>query len=57
MAVRISWRAFLARIILGDAPEPAARYAACAAALMCEGFGAVAPIPTSNQVLHAMEPK
>ncbi|MBC7636538.1 MAG: sugar kinase [Acetobacteraceae bacterium] len=48
---------FLARIILGDAPVPAARYAACATALKCEGFGAVAPIPTSSQVLHAMESK
>lgn len=46
---------FLARLILGDAPEPAARYAACAAALKCEGFGAVAPIPTRSQVLQAME--
>ena len=48
---------FLARLILGDAPEPAAKYAACAAALKCEGFGAVAPIPDRRQVLHAMEPK
>ena len=46
---------FLARLILGDAPEQAARYAACAAALKCEGYGAVAPIPTRDQVLHAME--
>ena len=46
---------FLARLILGDAPEPAARYAACAAALKCEGYGAVAPIPTRSQVRHALE--
>ena len=46
---------FLARLILADAPEQAARYAACAAALKCEGYGAVAPIPTSAQVLHALE--
>ncbi len=46
---------FLARLIHGDAPEAAARYAACAAALKCEGYGAVAAIPTRAQVLHAME--
>jgi 2-dehydro-3-deoxygluconokinase len=45
---------FLARLILGDAPEPAAHYAACAAALKCEGYGAVAPIPTHDRVLHAL---
>ena len=36
---------FLARILAGDAPEQAARYANVAAALKCTGYGAVAPIP------------
>ena len=45
---------FLARLILGDAPEPAAHYAACAAALKCQGYGAVAPIPTRDRILHAL---
>ncbi len=37
--------AFLARILAGDEPEDAARYANAAAALKCTGYGAVAPIP------------
>ncbi|MDQ2802955.1 MAG: sugar kinase [Pseudomonadota bacterium] len=41
---------FLARLIAGDAPEDAARYAACAAALSTRGFGAVAPIPHAATV-------
>jgi 2-dehydro-3-deoxygluconokinase len=45
---------FLARILAGDSPEPAARYAAVAAALKCTGYGAVAPIPSPAQVLEAM---
>ena len=45
--------AFLARILAGDAPEPAARYAGVAAALKCTGYGAVAPIPRSTEVLAA----
>lgn len=45
---------FLARILAGDSPEPAARYAAVAAALKCTGYGAVAPIPTPAQVAEAM---
>jgi 2-dehydro-3-deoxygluconokinase len=45
---------FLARLILGDAPEAAARYATVAAALKCEGFGAVAPIPRAAQVRAAL---
>ena len=45
---------FLARLILGDAPEAAARYASVAAALKCEGFGAVAPIPAAATVLAAL---
>jgi 2-dehydro-3-deoxygluconokinase len=46
--------AFLARILAGESPEPAARYAAVAAALKCTGYGAVAPIPLPEQVLEAM---
>ena len=45
---------FLARLIAGDAPEPAARYAAAAAAIKTEGYGAVAPIPRAEQVLARM---
>jgi 2-dehydro-3-deoxygluconokinase len=45
--------AFLARLILGDAPDAAARYAVVAAALKCEGYGAVAPIPPAARVLAA----
>ena len=45
---------FLARLILGDTPEDAARYAGCAAALKCEGYGAVAPIPHAAQVLEKL---
>jgi 2-dehydro-3-deoxygluconokinase len=45
---------FLARILAGDSPEPAARYAAVAAALKCTGYGAVAPIPSPEQVIEAM---
>jgi 2-dehydro-3-deoxygluconokinase len=45
---------FLARILAGDEPEPAARYASVAAALKCTGYGAVAPIPRSSEVLSAM---
>ena len=42
--------AFLARILAGDAPEAAARYASVAAALKCLGYGAVAPIPRAEAV-------
>ena len=45
---------FLARILAGDSPEPAARYAAVAAALKCTGYGAVGPIPSPAQVIAAM---
>jgi 2-dehydro-3-deoxygluconokinase len=41
---------FLARILAGDEPEPAARYASVAAALACTGYGAVGPIPTAGEV-------
>jgi 2-dehydro-3-deoxygluconokinase len=46
---------FLARILAGDAPEQAARYANVAAALKCTGYGAVAPIPRAAEVLAAMQ--
>src|SRR5205085_4925104 len=42
--------AFVARIVAGDDPEAAGRYAAAAAALSTEGYGAVAPIPHAAQV-------
>ena len=46
---------FLARILAGDEPEQAARYASIAAALKCTGYGAVAPIPYAADVLAAMQ--
>lgn len=45
---------FLARILAGDAPEVATRYACVAAALKCTGYGAVAPIPSAEAVVAAM---
>ncbi|HEY1412131.1 MAG TPA: sugar kinase [Rhodopila sp.] len=45
---------FLARIIAGDEPEAAARYASVAAALACTGYGAVAPIPRAEAVWKAL---
>ncbi len=42
--------AFVARIVAGDDPFAAARYANAAAALSTRGFGAVAPIPTRQAV-------
>jgi 2-dehydro-3-deoxygluconokinase len=47
--------AFLARILAGDEPEPAARYAVVAAALSTTGYGAVAPIPREADVRQAMK--
>jgi 2-dehydro-3-deoxygluconokinase len=50
---------FLARVLAGDAPLAAARYAGVAAALKCTGYGAVGPIPHPpevNAVLKAMPP-
>lgn len=41
---------FLARLIAGDDPLAAARYANAAAALSTTGYGAVAPIPTPGAV-------
>jgi 2-dehydro-3-deoxygluconokinase len=46
---------FLARILAGDPPERAARYANVAAALKCAGYGAVAPIPRAAEVLATMQ--
>jgi 2-dehydro-3-deoxygluconokinase len=46
---------FLARILAGDSPEQAARYANVAAALKCTGYGAVAPIPHAPDVIAAMQ--
>jgi 2-dehydro-3-deoxygluconokinase len=45
---------FIARIVAGDDLDAAGRYAAVAAALSTEGYGAVAPIPTAAQVREAM---
>ena len=45
---------FMARILAGDGPEEAARYASVAAALKCTGYGAVGPIPTAEAVRAAM---
>jgi 2-dehydro-3-deoxygluconokinase len=45
---------FLARILAGDDPEPAARYASVAAALKCTGYGAVAPIPRAADVFAVL---
>ncbi|CAG4887858.1 sugar kinase [Paraburkholderia gardini] len=42
--------AFIARIVAGDDPFEAARYANAAAALSTQGFGAVAPIPERQAV-------
>lgn len=44
----------LARLIAGDGPEAACRYAAAAAALKTEGYGAVTPIPHAEAVRAAM---
>jgi len=45
---------FLARILAGDGPEDAARYANAVAALKCTGYGAVAPIPRPEHVLRLL---
>ena len=42
--------AFVARLAAGDDPLAAARYANAAAALTTTGYGAVAPIPTADEV-------
>lgn len=47
--------AFIARIVAGDDPFAAARYANAAAALSTQGFGAVAPIPDQAAVERALQ--
>ncbi len=47
--------AFVARLVAGDSFEEAGRYAAVAAALSTEGYGAVEPIPTRARVQAALE--
>lgn len=42
--------ALLARLVVGDDLETAGRYAAVAGALSTQGYGAVDPIPTAEQV-------
>lgn len=46
--------AFVARLVAGDGLAEAGRYAAVAAALSTEGYGAVAPIPTAARVRAAL---
>lgn len=46
--------AFVARVIAGDDIAAAGLYATVAAALSTEGFGAVEPIPTAEQVRRAI---
>jgi len=46
--------ALVARLVAGDDLESAGRYAAAAAALSTEGFGAVAPIPSAARVREAL---
>lgn len=46
--------AFVARLIAGDDMRAAGRYAAVAAALSTEGFGAVDPIPRAERVRAAL---
>ena len=45
---------FVARLAAGDDPFDAARYANVAAALSTTGYGAVAPIPSTETVLARM---
>ncbi|MCO8645391.1 sugar kinase [Burkholderia multivorans] len=47
--------AFVARIVAGDDPFAAARYANAAAALSTTGYGAVAPIPRRDAVERLMQ--
>ncbi len=46
--------AFLARLLAGDDPVTAARYANVAAALSTTGYGAVTPMPREADVLSAL---
>ncbi len=47
--------AFVARLVAGESLHDAGRYAAAAAALSTEGYGAVAPIPRAADVRAALE--
>jgi 2-dehydro-3-deoxygluconokinase len=47
--------AFVARLVAGDDPFAAARYANAAAALSTTGYGAVAPIPRKDAVERLMQ--
>ncbi len=47
--------AFLARLVAGDGPFDAARYANAAAAVATQGYGAVAPIPTREAVASFLQ--
>jgi 2-dehydro-3-deoxygluconokinase len=47
--------AFLTRLIEGDDPETAARYANVAAAISTTGYGAVTPIPRKDVVMAALK--
>jgi len=47
--------AFLTRLLAGDDPETAARYANVAAALSTTGYGAVTPIPRKDAVMAALK--
>lgn len=46
--------AFLTRLLAGDDPQTAARYANVAAALSTTGYGAVTPMPRKADVLSAL---
>lgn len=46
--------AFVARLVAGDGLRAAGRYAAAAAALSTQGYGAVAPIPRADEVRAAL---
>jgi 2-dehydro-3-deoxygluconokinase len=46
--------AFVARLVAGDSLEQAGRYAAAAAALSTEDYGAVEPIPRADDVRRAL---
>jgi 2-dehydro-3-deoxygluconokinase len=48
---------FLARVLAGDDPKAAARYASVAAALKCRGYGAVGPIPRPAEVWEILSPQ
>jgi 2-dehydro-3-deoxygluconokinase len=49
--------AFAVRLVAGDDPVAAARYANAAAALATTGYGAVAPLPRHADVIALLEEK